>query len=309
MSTGHVAVGDGHELYVETSGDIHGTPIVFLHGGPGSGAQAAHRKLFPESAYLVMFDQRGAGLSRPKGSRAANTTDHLIADMEKLRAQFGIDKWIVVGGSWGATLALAYAQRHPQQTLGLVLRSIFLGTRTELETAFCDNLAMFHPALHADFLALLPESERARPLDAYWAHILDNDTHHSRRFALAWHDTERILSQIAPTQTRLDPLRLNNRNMILPASPFMEAHYFSYDCFLKNRPLLQNAPALAEIPGIIVQARYDLLCPPSTSHRLAARWSGVEIRYVGQAGHSINDGQTMPAMQRAIIDMIGHIAP
>ncbi|HEY9039028.1 MAG TPA: alpha/beta fold hydrolase [Roseovarius sp.] len=300
-------VGDGHEIYVETSGVMGGTPIVFLHGGPGSGCQTAHRRLFPEDAYLVMFDQRGAGRSLPSRSRADNTTGHLIADMEKLRAHFEIDKWIVVGGSWGATLALAYAQRHPRHVLGLVMRSVFLGTRAELETAFCVNLPMFYPALHRDFLALLAEDERADPLGAYWAHILDADAQHSRRFALAWHDTERILSEIAPGRTRLDPLRLNDPQAALPASPFMEAHYFSNECFLKGRPLLANAAALAGIPGIIIQARYDLLCPPATSHRLSARWQDVEIRSSGQAGHSLSDGDTAGAMQRAIADMIARV--
>ncbi|MCQ0093098.1 prolyl aminopeptidase [Roseovarius sp. M141] len=308
LTTGHVPVGDGHQIYVETSGAIDGMPIVFLHGGPGSGCQTAHRQLFPKDAYLVMFDQRGAGRSLPKRSRADNTTDHLIADMEKLRAHFGIDKWIVAGGSWGATLALAYAQRHPRHVIGMVMRSVFLGTHAELETAFCANLSMFYPNLHDDFLAMLPDDERADPLGAYWAHILDADAQHSRRFALAWHDTERILSQIAPECTTLDPLRLDDPKVALPASPFMEAYYFSHDCFLKDRPLLENATALAGIPGIIIQPRYDLLCPPATSHRLAARWPGVEIRVSSQAGHSLRDGETVGAMQRAIVDMIARVS-
>lgn len=308
LTTGHLPVGDGHEIYVETSGAIDGTPIVFLHGGPGSGCQTAHRRLFPEDAYLMMFDQRGAGRSLPKRSRADNTTDHLIADMERLRAHFGIDKWIVVGGSWGATLALAYAQRHPRHVLGLVMRSVFLGTRAELETAFRTNLAMFYPTLHDDFLALLPEGERRNPLSAYWAHILGEDAQNSRRFALAWHDAERILSEIAPAYATLDPLRLNDPELALPASPFMEAHYFSHDCFLKDRPILENATALAGLPGVIIQARYDLLCPPATSHRLSERWSDVEVRFSDRAGHSLSDGETVMAMQVAIADMIGRVS-
>lgn len=307
LTAGHVPVGDGHEIYVETSGKIGGTPIVFLHGGPGSGCQTAHRTLFPPDAYLVMFDQRGAGRSLPTRSRESNTTDHLIADMEVLRVQLGIEKWIVTGGSWGATLALAYAQRHPGHVLGLVMRSVFLGTRAELDAAFCRTLPMFYPSLHVDFLSVLPEEERADPLGAYWAHILNDDLVHSRRFALAWHDAERILSDIAPAETRLNPSRLNDPATPLPASPFMEAHYFSHDCFLKDRPILQNMAALAGIPGIIIQARYDLLCPPSTSFALAANWPEAEIRASPQAGHSIGDGETMTAMRSAITDMIGRI--
>lgn len=308
LTAEHIPVGDGHEIYVETSGTIGGTPIVFLHGGPGSGFQDAHRKLFPESAYLVMFDQRGAGLSRPTRGRTENTTDHLIADMEKLRMHFGIEQWIVVGGSWGATLALAYAERHREHVLGLVIRSVFLGTRAELEIAFGANLRMFYPALHEAFLAVLPEDERVSPLDAYWTNILADDIQHSRRFALAWHDVERILSQIAPAEVMLDPHRLNDPEVALPATPFMEAHYFRNDCFMEDNFLLENAAALAGIPGIIIQARYDLLCPPATSQSLAAKWPGSEIRFVAQAGHSMSDGDTVPAMTHAIAEMITRIA-
>src|SRR5438270_11989942 len=170
------AVGEGHEVYVESVGRADGIPAVYLHGGPGSGCQTDHRRLFdPERFHAVLFDQRGAGRSRPKGRREDHTLAHLIADMEMIREQFGFARWIVVGGSWGATLALAYAQAHSARVSGIVLRATFLGTRAELEHAFLQNLPRFHPGLSEDFFGLLPEDERALPLDAYWRRILDPD--------------------------------------------------------------------------------------------------------------------------------------
>src|SRR6204780_3838753 len=158
-------VGDDHEIYVETVGRADGIPAIYLHGGPGSGCQPDHRRLFdPERFHAVLFDQRGAGRSRPKGSREHNTLPHLIADMEVIREQFGFARWMIVGGSWGATLALAYAQAHPHRVSGIVLRAPFLGTRSELEGAFLDVLPRFHPGLSDDFLSVLPPDERAQPL-------------------------------------------------------------------------------------------------------------------------------------------------
>src|SRR6266700_7130215 len=152
-----LAVGDGHEIYVETVGRVDGIPAVYLHGGPGSGCQSDHRRLFdPERFHTVLFDQRGAGRSRPKGRREDNTLPHLIADMEMIREKFGFERCIIVGGSWGATLALAYAQAHPDRVTGIVLRATFLGTRKELEAAFVDVLPRFYPDLSEDFLNVLP---------------------------------------------------------------------------------------------------------------------------------------------------------
>src|SRR5579863_7039653 len=169
-------VGDGHEIHVESVGRAGGIAAVYLHGGPGSGCQPDHRRLFdPERFHAVLFDQRGAGRSRPKGRREHNTLPHLIADMELIREKFGFEHWMVVGGSWGATLALAYAQAHPHRVTGIVLRATFLGTRAELEDAFLDVLPRFYPGLSDDFINALAPEERTRPLDAYFGRILDSD--------------------------------------------------------------------------------------------------------------------------------------
>src|ERR1700726_774584 len=221
LTAEQLAVGDGHEIHVETVGRADGIPAVYLHGGPGSGCQPDHRRLFdPERFHAVLFDQRGAGRSRPKGRREDNTLPHLIADMEMIREKFGISRWMVVGGSWGATLALAYAQAHPDRVTGIVLRATFLGTRSELEGAFLDALPRFYPDLNDDFLKVLPGQERAQPLDAYWRRILDPDPAVHGPAAHAWHDTERILSEHAPGHLRLDPNSLNSTRT-LPATPFM----------------------------------------------------------------------------------------
>lgn len=301
-------VGDGHELYVESVGRTDGIPAVYLHGGPGSGCQPDHRRLFdPERLHAVLFDQRGCGRSRPKGSREHNTTAYLIADMEKIREKFGFERWMVVGGSWGATLALAYAEAHPERVSGLALRATFLGTRTEVVTAFTSRLSQFYPALHEDFLSVLPPEERDRPVDAYWRRILAADPSVHGPAAKAWHDTERILSEHKPARSRIDLASLNVWRT-LPATPFMEAHYFLNDSFMTADQLLQNAGRLEGIPGIIVQGRYDLLCPPETSHALAKVWPGSELRIVEEAGHSLYDGGVRDAVMRSIADLASKAA-
>jgi proline iminopeptidase len=300
-------VSDGHEIYVETVGRADGIPAVYLHGGPGSGCQPDHRRLFdPERFHAVLFDQRGAGRSRPKGRREDNTLPHLIADMEMIREQFGFARWMIVGGSWGATLALAYAQAHPRRTSGIVLRATFLGTRGELDGAFSDVMPRFYPGLGDDFLSVLPAGERGRPLDAYWRRILDADAAVHGPAARAWHETERILSEHAPSRFRLDPGALNSTRA-LPSTPFMEAHYFQNNCFMQPNQLLAEAGQLAGIPGIIVQGRYDLLCPPATSHALAAVWPGSEVRFVEGAGHQLYDPGVRDAVMKAIADLASRI--
>lgn len=292
-------VSDGHALHIETFGAQDGVPVVHLHGGPGSGAQPDHRKLFdPARHRAVLYDQRGAGRSTPHRSRVANTTAHHIADLEAIRTTLGIDRWVIAGGSWGATLALAYAQAHPEHVAGLVLRATFLGTRVELERAFLQNLPAFRPALYADFLGLLSEAERTDPLASYWRRILDPDPAVHVSAAWAWHDTERALSQVSPKQTRLDAM--GGRAGPLPSTPFMEAHYFSQDCFLAPNQLLENASRIASIPGIIVQGRYDLLCPPATATVLADTWGNAELRIIEHAGHAMSEPGITEAVREAI---------
>jgi proline iminopeptidase len=303
LTSEQLAVGDGHDIYVESVGRLGGIPAVYLHGGPGSGCQPDHRRLFdPERFHAVLFDQRGAGRSRPKGSRQANTLPHLISDMEMIREKFGFERWMVVGGSWGATLALAYAQAHPRRVTGIVLRATFLGTIEEIENGFLSTLPRFYPVLYDDFMSVLPEDERVEPIRSYFRRILDPSADVNIPAARAWGETERILSEHTPNRTRLDMAALSSsRN--LPATPFMEAHYFANDCFMQPNQLLRDAGKLAGIPGIIVQGRYDLLCPPAISHALAAVWREAEVRMVEGAGHTLYDPGVRDAVMKAIADM------
>ena len=292
----HLEVGDGHRLWVDVTGTEGGIPAVFLHGGPGGGFQPGNMALFDPARFrTVFFDQRGAGRSTPRGGLQANTTADLIADMERLRIHFGIETWLVVGGSWGATLALAYAVAHPERVSGLVLRAVFLGTGAELDWAFGAGLRQFYPGLYQDFLNVLPEDERADPLPNYYRRILDPDPAVHLPAALGWHDTERVLSEIAPAVTRL----ATRPDGQLPNSPFVEAHYFSHSCFLTTA-LLDLAARLHGIPGVIVQGRYDLLCPPATSHALAERWGAARIVVVPVSGHSLSHPEVFAAVKTAV---------
>ena len=293
----HLDVGDGHHLWVEAKGRPDGIPALFLHGGPGSGFQPGHADLFDPTRFrTIFFDQRGAGRSLPKGELAANTTAYLVADIERLRQHFGFDRWLIVGGSWGATLALAYAETNPDRVTGLILRAVFLGSDAELDWAFGTGLSHFYPGLHQDFLAALPEPERADPLPNYYCRILDPDPIIHLPAAFAWHDTERILSELAPGQTRL----IAPQNRPRPNSPFFEAHYFQNHCFLTPDQLLNNAPRLAGIPGVIVQGRYDLLCPPATSQALADRWPDARLHLAETSGHSLSHPIVHHAVKHAI---------
>ncbi len=291
-------VGDGHWIYVEEIGRSDGVPALFLHGGPGSGSQHLHRKLFdPALFHAILFDQRGSGRSHPYLSVAANTTDHLVADIERIRAHFGIEKWLLVGGSWGSTLALAYAERFPQHVTGLVLRAIFLGTDAEVEWAFVDGPKLFRPDLYADFVAFLPEAERADPLAAYLARLTDPDRAIHGPAARVWHDYERALSELAPRQTRLSlPPGSEGR---LPPTPLIEAHYIRHKFFLEPDELLRGAKRLAGIPGAIVQGRYDLLCPPKNACALAEAWPGCRLSLIENAGHAMTEAGVTEAMYEA----------
>jgi proline iminopeptidase len=291
-------VGDGHWIYVEEVGRPDGTPALFLHGGPGSGSQHLHRRLFdPEIFHAFLFDQRGAGRSHPYLSLAANTTDHLVADIERIREHFGIEKWLVVGGSWGSTLALAYAERFPHRVTGLVLRAIFLGSTAEVQWAFVQGPKIFRPDLYADWISFLPDAERADPLHAYLAHLASADAAIQGPAARLWHDYERALSELAPSQPRLSlPVSGTGR---LPPTPIIEAHYIRNDFFLKPDELLRGAKRLAGIPGAIIQGRYDLLCPPKSAEAIAEAWPGCRLTLMEKAGHAMTEAGVMEAMYEA----------
>lgn len=292
-------VGDRHWIYVEECGTKGATPVVFLHGGPGSGSQALHRTLFEPSRYhAFLFDQRGAGRSHPYLVTRANTTQALVADIEAIRTHFGIDSWLVVGGSWGSTLGLAYAQAHPERVRGIVLRAIFLGTRAEIDWAFIEGPRRFRPELYEAFIGWLPEAERGDPLKAYVARLLHHEAAIRNPAAHVWNAYERALSELTPYEPVL-PVG-DHRTARLPPTPIMEAHYIANDFFLPDGALLANAHRLAGIPGRLIQGRYDLLCPPSAAHALARVWPQARLQIVEAAGHAMTETGVMAAMRAAL---------
>lgn len=300
-------VGDGHTLYLEQYGNKKGVPAVFLHGGPGSGCQRDQARLFdPNQHRIILFDQRGAGRSLPKRGLESNTTIHLVADMERVRQCLDIDRWILIGGSWGSTLALAYAETHADRVLGIVLRAVFLGSPEEVHWAFTKAAQIFYPDLWKSFLSLLPESERDDAITAYGARLSNPDPRIHLPAAEAWSKYESTLSRLDPGTftfpTTLFDASATER-LTGPNTPYVEWHYIKKGCFLKPGQLLDNAHNLAGIPGIIVQGRYDLLCPPLAADKLAASWPDAELRLIPASGHSAAEPRIQEALIMAIRDI------
>ncbi|KAB0680111.1 prolyl aminopeptidase [Aureimonas leprariae] len=284
--TGRLAVGDGHELYWELCGDPRGRPAVFLHGGPGSGSAPHHRRLFDPKRYnVLLFDQRGAGRSTPLGGLQANTTEHLVADIERLREMVGAERWLVFGGSWGATLALAYAETYPERVDALVLRGVFTGRRTEIDWFYRGGANLMFPDHWADFLQPLGEADRGDPVAAYNRLLADPDPAIRQRAAAAWSGWERRLVTL-----RGGPAgRVGTAGPTTAAFAAIENHYVHNALFLAEGQLLANAGRLAGIPGTIVQGRWDVVTPAATSHALAKAWPEADYRVVESAGHAFTE--------------------
>jgi proline iminopeptidase len=286
--THRLAVGDLHELYIEECGNPDGLPVVFLHGGPGAGVSTFHRRFFDPARYrIVLFDQRGAGKSTPHASLEDNTTWHLVADIETIRSHFGIDRWVVFGGSWGSTLALAYAQTHPDRVLGLVLRGIFLGRPGELRwfNELDGGAAWIFPERWNVYLEYIPEDERDEMVEAYWRRLDSDDEAERLAAAQAWsyweggsttllHDPNEA-GHFEDPQTALSVARA-------------EAHYFRHKVFLEPDQLLRDIDRIRSIPATIVQGRYDIICPVKSALDLADAWPEADFHIV-LAGHSAAD--------------------
>jgi len=285
-AVGRLAVGGGHELYWEVCGNPAGRPVVFLHGGPGAGASTTHRRYFDPKAYrIVLFDQRGAGRSTPLGSLAANTTQNLVRDIERLRESLGIERWLVFGGSWGSTLALAYAQAHPASCTGLVLRGIFLGRRSEIDW-FLYGIGNVFPEHWRKFAEFLPPAERADLLANYYDRLTHADPAVHMLAARSWSLYEGACSTLLPDPQMAD--RFGSDTVALGIAR-IEAHYFRENCFLGERQLLDGVAAIRHLPGVIVQGRYDMVCPIVSADELARAWPQADYRIVADAGHSAGE--------------------
>ncbi|SFA97212.1 proline iminopeptidase [Poseidonocella pacifica] len=280
-------VGDGHHLYVEQCGRPDGLPVVILHGGPGGGCSPAMRRYFDPSIYrVILFDQRGCGRSRPHASVENNTTWHLVADIEKIRETLQIDAWVVFGGSWGATLALLYAETHPAAVRHLVLRGVFLMTQAELDWFYGGGVAKFWPEVWSRFIEPIPVEERGNLIDAYARRLFSGDTSTEVRFARAWSAWENALASVANNgraggETPADYARAFAR---------LENHYFHNSGFLqRDDQIVQDAHRLGGIGGTIVQGRFDMICPPRAAWRLAQAWPDAELRMIANAGHALSE--------------------
>ncbi len=284
--TGRLAVGDGHELYYELCGNPRGIPVVFLHGGPGSGASPQHRRLFdPERYRILLFDQRGCGRSTPLGELEGNTTWHLIADLERLRELIGVERWLMFGGSWGATLALTYAETYPERVSGLILRGIFSGRRAELDWFYDGGANRLFPDRWENLLGPIPAAEQDDIIAAYRKRLTDPDRAVRAEAARAWTGWESatVMLRTAPGGEPASGGPVSDATI---AFARLENHYFYHDLWLEEGQLIRDAGRLADIPGVIVQGRYDVVTPAITSWQLAQAWVRADYRMVEGAGHA-----------------------
>jgi proline iminopeptidase len=269
-----------HQIYFEQCGRPDGKPVLFIHGGPGAGVSPAHRRLFnPDRYRVVLFDQRGCGKSLPHGEMAQNTTQDLIADIEALRIELGIERWLLFGGSWGSTLALAYAIAHPERVRGLILRGIFLGTRAEVDW-FLHEMGRFFPEAYDSFVNILTPEERDDILMSYHEKLTDPQALVHQPAAERWSSYETSCSTL-----RAGIRRVTGQSALSMAR--LEAHYFVNDCFMPPNHIMNNIGVIKHLPAHIIQGRHDVICPPATAHHLAAAWgSNAILQIIDDAGHS-----------------------
>lgn len=293
-------VGDGHRIYVEQCGNPEGRPVIVLHGGPGGGCSPAMRRYFDPRHYrVILFDQRGCGRSRPHASVVANTTWDLVSDIERIRAELDIDRAVVFGGSWGATLALIYAISHPEAVSQLVLRGVFMMTRTELDWFYGGGAGQFWPEPWARFSDMIPEDERDDLIGAYHKRLFSGDLRTETRYAQAWSSWENALASVysngmggeAPGEYARAFARLEN-------------HYFINAGFLdEDGWILNNIDRIADVPGVIVQGRYDMICPPRRAWDLAQAWPGADLRMIRNAGHALSEPGISAELVRVMDDL------
>lgn len=284
----HFPVGDGHVLYIEECGNPDGLPAVFLHGGPGAGLSPSQRRYFDPARWrIVLFDQRGAGKSTPFASLEANTTQHLVQDIESIRAHLGIERWLVFGGSWGSTLALAYAQAHPDRVTGLVLRGIFLARDEELRwfNEMDGGARCIFPERWARFRDFIPEAERGNMIEAYWRRLDGDDAAMRLAAAQAWSAYEGGSLTLVHDPDAPGDFDEPHKATSLAR---LEVHYFRHGMFLQPEQLLREIGRIRHIPGVIVHGRYDIICPVKTAFELHQAWPEAECHIV-LAGHSSSD--------------------
>ena len=291
VQKGFLDAGDGHTLYWEVSGNPQGRPVVFLHGGPGAGTQPVFRRFFDPGRWrIVLFDQRGCGKSTPAASIAANTTAHLIDDMEALRRHLNIPAWTLFGGSWGSTLALAYGQAFPERVMGFFLRGVFLFRPSEVDW-FLHGMGTFFPEAHDRFMRFLAPARRDDVLTSYHRLLTDPSAAVHMPAAHSWYAYEEACARLIARTSVVPP---DDGSALAMAR--IECHYMRHDGFLDPDQLLRDLPRIAHLPCTIVQGRYDVICPPSSAAELAGKWPGSRLIMVPDAGHSALEDGTRSAL-------------
>ncbi|RMC34331.1 prolyl aminopeptidase [Paracoccus alkanivorans] len=290
-----VDTGDGHRLYVEECGNPEGRPVIVLHGGPGGGCSPYMRRFFdPEHYRVVLFDQRGCGRSRPAASVEGNTTPDLIRDIEQIRTVLGIETALLFGGSWGAALALAYAQAHPDRVAGLILRGVFLGRQAELDWFYGGGAGRFFPDLWARFCDPIPEAERDDMIAAYHRRLFSDDLGQQGRYAMPWLMWENALAGLQNSATGHAPPEYAR------AFARLENHYFANGCFLDEGQLLRDRHLIEHLPAVIVQGRYDMVCPPLSAYELARGWEKCDLRLMPASGHALSEPRISAELVRVM---------
>jgi proline iminopeptidase len=292
-----LAVEPPHELHVEESGNPAGLPVVFLHGGPGAGTESYHRRFFdPEKYRIVLFDQRGCGYSTPHACLENNTTQAMIADIERIRRSLNIDRWVVFGGSWGSTLGLAYAQSCPSRVLGLILRGVFLCRERDIQWFYQDGASRIFPDYWKDFVALIPEASRDNILAAYHRMLTGSDEVGRMAAAKAWSIWE---GRTATLKANPDVVKHFANPHVALSLARIECHYFVNQSFLEPDQLLRSAQRLHGIPGVIVHGRYDVICPLEQAYALREVWPEAKLEIVPEAGHAAGEPGIVDALIRA----------
>lgn len=286
-----------HELYVEECGTPEGIPVIFIHGGPGAGCEEYHRCFFdPEVYRIILFDQRGSGKSTPHAELEHNTTQALVADMEAIREHLGISKWILFGGSWGSTLSLVYAETHPERVMGLILRGIFLCRAREIEWFYQTGADRIFPDLWQDYLKPIPKAERDDMVSAYYQRLTGDDELARMAAAKAWSIWEGRTATLRQNKNVLNHFGSPHTALSLAR---IECHYFHNNSFLEEDQILRDAHKLKNIPGVIIQGRYDMVCPMESAWNLHQAWPDADLQIIPDAGHSATEPGIVDALIKA----------
>ncbi len=296
-SKDYLDVGDGHELYLEQCGRSDGLPVVFLHGGPGGGIGPDNRRFFDPDRYrIILFDQRGAGQSKPLAEIAHNTTDHVVADLERIREHLGIDRWLIFGGSWGSTLGLVYAQAYANRCLGLILRGIFLNRPQDVDWLYRAGTGRVYPEAWERLCSLIPAPERADLPAAYARRINGDDVELARKAATEWACFEGVCATLKPNPELV-------ASFLEPDAAWYFArictHYFAHRLFLAPNQILERMDRIASVPAILVHGRHDMICVPEQAWALHRAWPGSELIWIDDAGHSATEPGTTSALVAA----------